>query len=70
MKNKRNLKSLKLEKKTISNLNVNGGNIVISSQLPHTYQRNCPTDPRICDPAPSFPETCFPIDTWRACPAI
>ncbi len=61
MKNKKTLKSLKLEKKTISNLNPNGGILDIST-FPNTFKRVCPTSPILCDPV-SFPDGCFPIDT-------
>lgn len=59
MKNKKTLKSLKLEKKTISNLNPNGG-ILDNSTFPNTFKRACPTSPILCDPF-SFPDDCIII---------
>lgn len=50
MKNKKNLKSLSLDKKTISNLNLTGGIKALSEEIPETFRQGCPTDPRICDP--------------------
>lgn len=67
MKSKKNLKSLSLSKKTISNLNAKGGTIIIIT-FPQTYKKGCLTDPRICDPV-SFPVECFPIDTLN-CPVL
>ena len=63
MKNKRNLKPLKLEKKTISNLNVKGG---FSTLTTPTFQPGCITNPILCDPV-SFPVDCFTLNITE-CP--
>lgn len=67
MKNKKQLNSLKLNKKIIGKLGIYGGE-AIKSKFPHTYQQGCVTDPRICDPA-SYPIDCYPLDTVN-CPLL
>ena len=59
MKNKQKLVSLALTKKTISNLNVIGGNFTNTNDFPDTDPVVCATIPIICNPpSPSENKDC------------
>jgi len=66
MKKKRSIKKLKLSKNTVSTLsNPKGGN---SATTPfETFQPNCPTDPRICNPISVQGDICRTLETCDTC---